>query len=102
MGYLRAGCLVLIKLLSTDRFRNMPPIWKSWRRCRDLRSRAWQWDGIRWNGCGVPQKTSVGTARSQRQTTKKDRHQRAQSPGHAPSHLLGSKLINFCALRIRS
>jgi len=42
VGYLRTGCFVLIELLSTNRFRNMPPIWKSWHCCRDLRSRAWQ------------------------------------------------------------
>jgi hypothetical protein len=84
VGYLRAGCFVLIELLSINRFRNMPPIWKSWRCCRELRSRAWQRDRIKWNGCGVSQKASVGTARSQRQATKKDQHRRVQSPGHVP------------------
>jgi len=84
VGYLRTGCFVLIELLSTNRFRNMPPIWKSWHCCRDLRSRAWQRDRIRWNGCRVIQKAPVGSARGERQATKKDKDRSAQSLGYVP------------------
>src|SRR5262249_46189961 len=84
VGYLRTGCFVLIELLSTNRFRNMPPIWKSWRCCRDLRSRARQRDRIGWNGCRVIQKAPVGSARGECQATKKDKDRSAQSPGHVP------------------
>lgn len=78
MGYVCAGCLVLIELLGTDRFGNMPPVWKDGRCGRELRSGAWQRHCVRWQSCSVARET--GTARRQGQASKKEHHN--PSPRH--------------------
>lgn len=83
-GRLRALSLVLVEPLSTHRFWNMPPSWEGGCCCRDPRSWARQRDGIRRQGYGVSQRSSVGSARGYRQTTNQGHHKPTYSPGHFP------------------
>lgn len=83
---LRALSLVLVEPLSTHRFWNMPPSWEGGCCCRDPRSWARQRDGIRRQGYGVSQRSSVGSARGYRQTTNQGHHKPTYSPGPFSPH----------------